>query len=129
MTVPLSTTEREFEPEGLKDGGHVYPGCTNCGCLLMDLFITRPHEPFSWTVRAANCPFCDERWPGKNMGGSDPVLVRGGFHVGGYGRAKPDDESDDVPSTAVERDELDGGTFVFFLKKARADSKPYKGGT
>ena len=102
-------------PEGLKDGGHVYPSCSNCNAILMDIWRTRPHEPEVWKVRA-NCPFCGDK--------SFATEVQGGFHFGGFGLIKQDDEDDDIPSTTVESWDIQGDTFVFNIRKANEHAKP-----
>ncbi len=103
-------------PQGLSDGGHVHPSCSNCDALLMDIWVTRPNDPFRWKVRC-NCPFCGDD--------SFTVEVRGGFHYGGYGVTKDDDADADVPSTIVETFDIDGETYVFKIKKA-PNGKPIR---
>lgn len=102
-------------PEGLVDGGHVILSCSNCNALLMDVFRTRPHEPEVWRLRCS-CPFCGDA--------SFVAEVRGGFHYGGYGRIKKDDDSDDFPVTVVDPPEIDGETYFFTAKKASPDVRP-----
>lgn len=103
------------DPEGLSDGGHVYPSCSNCRATLMDIWITRPHEPEKYRIRAL-CPWCGDT--------SFVVTVQGGFHQGGYGVIKPDNEDEDVASTIVDRFEIIDGVLVFFVQKASAHAKP-----
>lgn len=102
-------------PEGLSDGGHVYPACSNCDAILMDIFRTRPHEPETWKIKA-NCPFCGDA--------SFITEIRGGFHCGGYGILKKDDDSDDIPITTADFDRIDGDTFLFTVRKAKENVKP-----
>jgi hypothetical protein len=82
----------------------------------MDIWRTRPHEPDTWTI-CAKCPWCGDK--------SFDVEIVGGFHVGGYGRLKEDDDETDFPSTVVDFFESDDRKFTFHLKKASADAKPY----
>lgn len=103
------------QAEGLKDGGHVYPTCSNCRAKLMDIFITRPHEKDIWKVRC-NCPFCGDQ--------SFITEVPGGFHYGGFALANPEDDSDDKPSTLVQEDWAEGDVFYFKIIKANPDAKP-----
>lgn len=107
--------------EGLQDGGHIYPACSNCRAILMDIFRTRPHETEVWKIQAT-CPFCPER-NGKPER-SFVVECHGGFHRGGYGEIKTDDPDEDVPSTIIDRYEYENETFVFITKKASPDAKP-----
>jgi hypothetical protein len=109
--------------EGLRDGGHVYPRCTNCNAILMDLWVNRPHETDVWKVRC-NCPFCDERPESASLGGSFTVEVKGGFASGGYGVRKVDDETDEIVSTIADSWELEGDTFVFKVIKANKNARP-----
>lgn len=102
-------------PEGLKDGGHVYLTCSNCNAGLLDVWRTRPHEPEVWKLRCS-CPFCGDK--------SFITEIQGGFHVGGYGVIKEDDETDDVPSTKIDHTDIHGDTFIFNVIKATANAKP-----
>ncbi len=113
----IATVEppRGREPEGLTDGGHIYPACSNCRAILMDIFITRPHEKDVWKVKAT-CPFCGDA--------SFAVEVKGGFHMGGYGVIKPDNEDEDIASTVVDSHQIIGDTIVFKIMKASANAKP-----
>jgi hypothetical protein len=104
-------------PAGLSDGGHVILACSNCRAGLVDIWITRPDQPFEWKVRA-NCPFCGDK--------SFVEVVKGGFHYGGYGVVKDDDPDEDIPSTVVDHFDIEGDQFVFTLKKARHDAKPVR---
>jgi hypothetical protein len=115
MSVQLNVNDSEREPEGLKDGGHVYIVCSNCNAYLMDIWRTRPFENDVWKIRA-KCPFCRDK--------SFAVDIKGGFHAGGYGTAKKDDEDDDVLSTRVETFDIIDDTFTFTLIKATPDAKP-----
>jgi hypothetical protein len=108
----------EVIPEGLQNGGHLYPKCSNCAALLMDIFVTRPHEPEVWKVRA-ECPFCGDC--------SFTIEVKGGFHMGGYGTPREEDSDDDIPSTVVEDFTVQGDTFVFIVKKAGPDARAVRG--
>lgn len=99
----------------LKDGGHVYLSCSNCNAILVDVYSTRPGEPQVWRLQAV-CPFCGDK--------SFIKEVKGGFHFGGYGKIKEDDEEDDVPSTIVESTEIVNGVLIFEVKKANANAKP-----
>jgi len=99
----------------LQDGNHIYPACSNCNAILMDIWRTRPHETETWKIRAT-CPFCGDS--------SFVIEVQGGFHIGGYGEIKEDDAEDDIPSTVVEEFQCDGDTFNFTIKKANPDAKP-----
>lgn len=103
------------EPEGLRDGGHNYLSCSNCRAMLMDVFITRPHEPELYKVRAT-CPWCGDT--------SFVADIRGGFHYGGYGVLKPGDDDEDVASTVVDRSEMVKGVFVFHILKASVNAQP-----
>lgn len=105
----------EYVPEGLRNGGHVYPRCSNCQALLMDVFITRPHESDVWKIRA-KCPWCGDH--------SFIETFKGGFHPGGYGSPKEDDPNDDIPSTCVDHWDVEGDVVVFTIMKANVDAKP-----
>ncbi len=105
----------EKGPEGLQDGGHVYPTCSNCDAILMDIFRTRPHETQVWKIRAA-CPFCGDA--------SFITEIRGGFHVGGYGILKKDDDNDDTPITTADFDGIEDDVFTFKVRKANENVKP-----
>lgn len=107
----------EVVPEGLQDGGHVYVACSNCRAGLMDIWRTRPYEQETWIVQA-NCPFCHDV--------SFQVKVQGGFHYGGYGVPKEDDEDDVIASTIVEHFETVGNIFQFTIKKASDDARPIR---
>lgn len=100
---------------GLKDGGHVYLKCSSCLAVLMDIWVTRPHEKEIWKVRAS-CPFCGDK--------SFVEEIKGGFHQGGYGKVKEDDAESDFPSTAVTDISVVGDTFFFTVKKANENAKP-----
>lgn len=104
-------------PKGLKDGGHVLVECSNCRAILLDVWITRPHEKETWKVRAS-CPFCGDE--------SFPVTVKGGFHVGGYGQVKEDDPDSDWPSTVIDKSDIRGDLYYFKVIKATPDAKPIK---
>lgn len=103
------------DPEGLRDGGHIYPACSNCRALLMDIWVTRPHEPETYQIRAT-CPWCGDA--------SFVVSVQGGFHQGGYGVVKADNEDEDVASTIVDHFEIIDGVLVFTIQKASTHAKP-----
>lgn len=105
------------EKRRLVDGGHIYVQCSNCSAVLLDIFRTRPDAPTVSRLKAL-CPFCGDA--------SFAVEVRGGFHIGGYGRPNPDNPEDDYPSTVVDPpDEVDG-LFIFPVKKASPDAKPVR---
>lgn len=101
-------------PEGLRDGGHTYINCSNCRAILLDVFVTRPHEPDVWKVKAT-CPFCGDE--------SFIHEIQGGFHAGGFGVIKPDNVDDDIPSTIVSDIEI-GDCIVYRTAKANPGSKP-----
>lgn len=110
------SSKPDDELEGLSDGGHNLIKCSNCEAILMDVWVTRPHEPHTYKLRAT-CPWCNDK--------SFVVKVKGGFHQGGYGTQVGDDVEETVESTSVERYELDdSGVFNFFIMKASANAKP-----
>jgi hypothetical protein len=116
-TLKIERAERvsAYEPEGLKDGGHVYLTCSNCQAYLMDIFRTRPHEKEIWRVRCS-CPWCGDK--------SFITEIKGGFHRGGYGRPKSDDDSEVWASTDVVDEEILGDVIFFHVQRANADAKP-----
>jgi hypothetical protein len=118
--------EEEIEdraPAGLKDGGHVYLSCSNCRALLVDIYITRPHEPHAWKCQAT-CPWCKPDEDG-NPETSFPVDVRGGFHVAGVAVAKADEPDEDrAKSTIVHQPDIQNDRFFFVTKKAHEHAKP-----
>ena len=114
------------DPIGIEDGGHVYLDCSACRAILVDVHVTQPNaidpstnKPFEWCIKA-NCPFCGDK--------AYPKRVQGAFHIGGYGLQKPDDESEDIPSTSIEldADSEDNGTVTVKVLKAKPDAKPIK---
>lgn len=113
-------------PIGIEDGEHIYLDCSACRAILVDVHFTQPNaidpatnKPFEWTFKA-NCPFCgDKAYPKKGYGV---------FHIGGYGLQKPDDESEDIPSTSIEldADSENNGVITVKVLKAKPDAKPIK---
>lgn len=118
MTIPMQVRQEAKEHEGLKDGGHTYLLCSNCGVPLADVWVVRPHEPETWPVRASNCPFCDEDPKSAPLGGSYLHEVKGGFVYGGYGVVKEDDQDDAVMKTFIS--DVSVGDGVINLKIGRA---------
>lgn len=115
MTIQAA---KQAEPEGLKDGGHVYVSCSNCDAGLLDVWRTRPHEKEVWHVRAS-CPFCGGR--------SYAVEIKGGFHVGGYGTPKPGDGDETIPSTIYTGQvSVEDNVFLFKTIKANENAVPVK---
>lgn len=117
MTEPnLAVGRSEVRrPAGLTDGGHVYLSCSDCQALLMDLWVTRPHEDEAW-LYSANCPWCGDK--------SFPVEVKGGIFPAGYGTPIPGDEDNVVPSTNYVDVEARGGRWHFKVEKASDDARP-----
>lgn len=111
------TSKSEEEIEGLSDGGHTLLKCSNCEAILMDVWVTRPHESEEYRLRAS-CPFCGDK--------SFITKVKGGFHYGGFGKVKPDDPDQDIPSTIIEKFEQspNSNLFEFTILKANKDAKP-----
>ena len=89
---------KDIKPKvGLVDGGHTILECSSCGRSLIDIFHTQPKaidprtgKPFEWKMQAICC-FCKDH--------SDVVEIKGKFKLGGYGKIKEDDESQDIPET------------------------------
>lgn len=108
-----SKTDEELE--GLSDGKHNYLSCSNCRAILMDVWVTRPHEQFTFKLRAS-CPWCGDR--------SFITKIQGGFHMGGYGQQQGDDVEETVESTSVDGYDLVDGVFEFKVVKASNDAKP-----
>lgn len=100
---------------GLTDGGHIYIDCSNCNAALMDIWRSRPNESHTWKLRAS-CPFCGDK--------SFIVEVKGGFHPGGFGVTKEDDDSDDIPITSNDGCDIVNGVVEFRIVKANPDVKP-----
>lgn len=114
MKLTISKAE-SVKPEGLSDGGHVLVPCSNCNAILMDIWVTRPHEPQVWRIKA-NCPFCNDT--------SFQTEIKGGFHAGGYGKQINEDE--DIPSTTVDNFDVEGDVFHFHLLKAKDGQPVYR---
>lgn len=108
---------RPAAPDGLADGGHVHVACSNCQAGLLDIWRTRPHEKDVWKVRA-NCPFCGNA--------SYEYEIRGGFHSGGFGVVRPEDEDETIASTVIINIRTVDDTFFFETMKARPDALPVK---
>ncbi len=112
------SSKSDEELEGLSDGAHNLLSCSNCNAILMDIWVTRPHETDTYKVRAS-CPWCNDR--------SFIMKITGGFHMGGYGTLKGGDDPDEtVESTLVDEFVRDEKTNVFEFKigKATKDAKP-----
>jgi hypothetical protein len=119
--VKLKKLHEEEVPDrgtqGLSNAGHVILTCSNCRAALMDVWRTRPHEPHVWKLRAT-CPFCGDH--------SFTTEVRGGFHQGGFALSKDDEPDEDkAVSTIIESFDIQDDTFVFTVKRAHPDAKPY----
>jgi hypothetical protein len=91
--------------------------CADCRACLVDIYITDPEAEFVWQVKA-NCPFCG--------GASYAREIKGLYHPGGHGETKPDDPTDDVPSTFVDDYSIDGGVVHFLVRKAGNDAVPVR---
>lgn len=102
------------EPE-LQDAGHTILSCSSCNAQLLDIWRTRPNEPQIWKCRC-NCPFCGDK--------SFITDVKGGFHVGGVGKVKADDEDDVIPSTNNIGMDIVDDVFEFQVEKAGPNAKP-----
>lgn len=91
------------------------------------MFLDCPDLDVKTTVRAVNCPFCDDLGVGS-LGGSYLEVITGGFYPSGAGRLKEDDEDTFIPSTViVDIQESNEGYQLFFLKKGSEDAKPIRG--
>lgn len=121
--------EREDAPRfGAVDGGHHYLSCSNCDAVLVDLLVTHPGETdFSWSVKAGNCPFCDEDPKTAPLGGSYVHPVKGLFVCGGYGEVRDDSPIDDTASTFIDESYVDDNdVHVFIVRKAGPNARPIK---
>lgn len=85
--------ENVNETATLKDGGHVYLKCSSCRKELVDIWITRPDEPFQWKFKAHCCYCGDESFAHE---------IKGGFHISGMAKPKPDDPEEEFPEVIVE---------------------------
>ena len=94
---------------------HTYLSCSNCNAILADLVKTVADESIKWKFRA-KCPFCGDKSYVKELTGI--------FAVGGVGRPKPDDPTDDIPSTAWDNQETIDGITWLTMVKARANAQP-----
>lgn len=108
------SAQLEVEPQGLVDGGHTYPSCSNCRALLADIWVVRPHETEKWKLRAS-CPFCGDK--------SFIFEVQGGFHYAGYSTLVEGTEDQYVHSTVVESIEPSGDHFLLKVLKANKNAK------
>jgi hypothetical protein len=119
----IQNQEREYKPQGLKDGGHVIIKCSSCHKPLVDVWRTRPDlkdprtgKPFEWKIVAACC-YCNDK--------SYITTVLGGFHIGGYGVdvCDPNDKRDVIDSvektTIVDTTTLENRPDVTYIKTAR----------
>jgi|SRR6185312_13670527 len=72
--MKLSSDERIRDPNpNISDGGHVILECSNCGCPLVDFFITGPQNKVE-TIAKCNCPYCGDS--------SFEKIIKGTFHLG-----------------------------------------------
>lgn len=99
----------------MKKGDHLHISCSNCNAILLDIWSVNPDADFQWKVRAT-CPFCGDK--------SYIEEIKGTFGVGGYGTPKPDDPTDDIPSTVHDGSDVIDGVYVFKVKKANENAKP-----
>ncbi len=113
--IKLNVKDTKEAREGLVISGHVYLICSNCKAYLVDLVRTRPQEEECWTVKAANCPFCDESPQTKSLGGSFKVIVQGGFHNQGFDK-----------STVIDNIDVNNDHVVYKLLKGENGKPVYK---
>ncbi len=110
------------EAQVLKDGGHIYPTCSNCDAILLDIWVTKPNaidprtsKPFEWKFMV-NCPFCGDH--------SFLTEVTGAFHIGGYGITLPDGEPGEA-STKMATFAEDGDVTKVVVTKASNDARAF----
>lgn len=108
------SSKSDDELEGLSDGKHNFIPCSNCKAILMDVWVTRPHETDTYKIRAT-CPWCGDK--------SFITKITGGFHYGGCGTQKSADVEDTVESTSVDHFQMKDGNFEFVVIKATKDAK------
>lgn len=101
---------------------HIRPRCLNCRAILADFWVVEPMD-IEWQVQC-KCPWCRENGLEDERSGVE--TVRGRFAHGGAALPRPDDETDDIPSTRVEGFEDEDGVFVFEVKKANDHAKPIR---
>lgn len=108
------------ESIGLVDGGHTILHCSSCDRGLIDIFHTQPQavdpltkRPFEWRIQALCC-FCGDK--------SFIKKIFGKFHLGGYGKIKADDPTQDIPetfpTTTDTKPHIDGEILVIGTVKA-----------
>jgi hypothetical protein len=117
----LVTTQAEGKDKiGLVDGGHTFIKCSACGKGLLDIFHTQPKavdpktkKPFKWRIKALCC-YCGDH--------SYITEVFGKFHLGGYGKIKEDDPTEDIPETFPDKNhtEKDEHGEILVIKTVKA---------
>lgn len=115
LVATKARSKSDDELEGLSDGKHNLISCSNCNALLLDIWVTRPHETHTYKIRAI-CPWCGDH--------SYVTKVTGGFHFGGCGTQKSQDPDDCVESTCVGDQTTNGDVFEFLVLKANKNAKP-----
>ncbi len=103
--------------KNLSEQKHIYPHCSNCRAILMDIMITSEKFDFETKIQAT-CPFCGDK--------SFVHIIKGLFYRGGYGKIKDDDEDQDVPSTIIDNVIEDGDLYLFKVIKANENAKPIR---
>lgn len=73
MVLLVGEKAKQREPKGLKDAGHKYLICSNCGTELADIWITDPRVKKTEYFRA-HCDICDDY--------SFVAEITGSFHIG-----------------------------------------------
>jgi hypothetical protein len=98
----------EHEEVGLQDGGHVILKCSACRKSLVDVWVTRPEDKFTWTFQAT-CGYCGDK--------SFEKEITGGFHVGGYcKKLNKDDPEEERPDLVIEDMYPDGNKMIIVTK-------------
>ncbi len=117
MTITLGNIKDTFVPEGLSNGGEVVIKCSMCETPLGIVLITRPHEkdPLNRekvleTKVKIKCYQCKDD-------GSFPILIKGGYHIGGYHKKIKDEPDNVIEKTVVEYEDIVGDVSIFKSRK------------